>query len=328
MSGPGAVAPWSLAYFDLLADRRLRPAALLLRLAPAPVEVLLPLAEAPGLQPLGAALPWFLDAKTPAPLRDALLAAGGALLSPEGLHHCDGPPLELPPGRQWLEGRWHLGPLADTPRSRAGSHNLAFQLMELIVANADNREIETVFRQDPALSYHLLRLVNSAGIGTGRQIDSLSQALLALGRQQLRRWLNLLLFAARRDDPRAAMLLARATVRGRSMELLARTRGLDSADVDRAFMIGMFSLLDVLFGMPLREILALLPLGPESADALLKQEGALGSLLATQLAAESLDFPVLADFLERNDLTAENFWSATLAAHIWMAAIVAESTNG
>ncbi|MBV5336453.1 MAG: HDOD domain-containing protein, partial [Deltaproteobacteria bacterium] len=114
---------------------------------------------------------------------------------------------------------------------------------------------EAVFRQDPILAYHLLRLVNSLCIGVDKHISSFSQAILILGRHQLKRWLNLMLFAANRDDYRTPMLMARVAVRARSMELLAKAGGFDRSEQDQAFMAGMFSLLGVLFGMPLSEVL-------------------------------------------------------------------------
>ena len=124
------------------------------------------------------------------------------------------------PGR----ARWPAGLLPDLGENvGAGAH-----------------AIETLLRCEPTLSYNLLRLVNSLGSSSGRRVTSFSQALLILGRQQLRRWLNLMLFAARQGDVRPAMLLARA------LELLARSVGLDKHTQEQGFMIGLFSLLGVL----------------------------------------------------------------------------------
>ncbi|MDV7395470.1 HDOD domain-containing protein, partial [Arthrospira platensis SPKY1] len=85
--------------------------------------------------------------------------------------------------------------------------------MQLVAQDAETHELEEVLRQDAGLAYQLLRLVNSPAIGVRREVTSFSQALLMLGRQQLKRWLNLLLFAAREDDPRSAMLMAHVVLR-------------------------------------------------------------------------------------------------------------------
>jgi EAL and modified HD-GYP domain-containing signal transduction protein len=63
-----------------------------------------------------------------------------------------------------------------------------------------------------------------------------------------------MLFSSREGDPRSAMLLSRVAV-ARSMELLSKALGEDKHHQEQAFMVGMFSLLGVLFGMPLEEVL-------------------------------------------------------------------------
>ena len=85
-------------------------------------------------------------------------------------------------------------------------------------------------------------------------------------------------------------LLQLAAERGRQMELLSSAMpssgdGQDFAEA--AFMTGIFSLLDVLLKMPMREILGDLPLPPEVAGALSSQQGSLGALLAAVVAGES-----------------------------------------
>ena len=184
--------------------------------------------------------------------------------------------------------------------------------------DAETRDIEAVLRQDPTLSYHLLRLVNSLGMGLNRRITSFSQAIMILGRNQLRRWLNLMLFAARSDDHRAPMLLARVAVRSRTMELLAKECGLDRADQDMAFMAGMFSMLGVLFGTPLAELIKPLQLSDELLAALMTHQGEVGQLLQLLEHAQQCQSAPMADLLQSLQLTAAQFTLANLAACQWM----------
>ena len=186
----------------------------------------------------------------------------------------------------WISGAWYQQPPAKLAAAQAASRARALQLLQLVSADADTHDIEAVLRHDAAVSYHLLRLVNSVAMGFKREITSLAQAILLLGRQQLRRWLQLLLFSARDDDPRCAMLAAHVTLRARSMELLAEACGLDRATQDQAFMVGMFSMLGTLFGQPLPQVLATLTLPDALRRALLDGEGTLGQLLTTVTAAE------------------------------------------
>lgn len=171
------------------------------------------------------------------------------------------------------------------------SHLKVLKLISLIVQDADSREIESVFREEPKLSYNLLRLVNSVAIGAGAKISSFHQAIAILGRRQLQRWLQLLIYAnqvAHSNEPNPLMQLAAA--RGRQMELLCES--LESPpDVpelaDAAFMTGIFSLLDVLLKLPMSEILEALPLQDHIHEALGARGGVLGDLLKAVIAAES-----------------------------------------
>ncbi len=70
----------------------------------------------------------------------------------------------LPPQASWLDGDWYLAPPAKAPGSQPASLALALKLAQLVVADADTRDIEDVFRQDRTLSYPLLRLANSPGM--------------------------------------------------------------------------------------------------------------------------------------------------------------------
>ena len=194
--------------------------------------------------------------------------------------------LSVSASARYLTGDWYLQPLARPVKELAGSRALALKLLELVGAEADTRDIEEIFRRDPALSYQLLRLVNSPGISAGRRIDSFAQAILVLGRRQLKRWLNLLLFMPRKEDPRSSMLLARVVLRARLLELLVRESGADRDAQERAFMAGMFSLLGPMFGQPLAEVLKPLGLEPGLQAALLERTGDLGALLNAVEALE------------------------------------------
>lgn len=311
----------SPVFLRILADRRGAPAALLLdagaALDPGFIERSADLASrvaslfAPGR-----------------PEAEALIAAGWRELAAGSLCRVDEPFAGelLAPGVQWVDGDWCLRAPGRPTATQAASRTLALQLVEKVARDADTHEIEALLRQDPALSYQLLRVVNSLGVGAGRRITSFAQALMILGRQQLRRWLNLMLFAARDGDVRSGMLLARVAVRARAMELLARERGCDKLTQEQAFMTGMFSLLGALFGMPLSDVLAPLSLGDAIEQALLGHAGELGALLGLMESAEQ--GADLAGMLDGLQLDAGAFNDAVLDATGWMLGALRESQGG
>ena len=316
-----------VVFLHLLADRSLNPGAVELHVGEGDMNRLLPLIADERFPAFVENFPCLVSAshtKEFAPeLLAALLVAGCELTPEETIFRSDETTKPvLPPTAQWLTGGWYLAPPPRMTGRQAASRALSLKLLQRVAADADTREIESIFRQDPVLAYHLLRLVNSLGVGVGRSISSFSQAILILGRQQLKRWLNLMLFAAGQDDYRAAMLLSRVTVRARSMELLAKAGGLDRSVQDQAFMAGMFSLLGTLFGMPLAEVLEPLNLGNSLSGAVLRGEGELGRLLHLIECVESVDEEKIYDDLDELNISATDLNLITFEAHQWMLGVI------
>jgi EAL and modified HD-GYP domain-containing signal transduction protein len=120
------------------------------------------------------------------------------------------------------------------------------------------------------------------------------------------------------------MLLAKVAVRAHALELLARSTGLGKAQQEQAFMVGMFSLLGVLFGMPLAEVLAPLTISDAAQQALLDKQGELGELLALVEAAERGDFAAVAGRLEALQLDGAEFNRVVADAHLWMLSVATD----
>ena len=183
-------------------------------------------------------------------------------------------------GFDFFQGYYFTLPVYQTGKKLAPSHLAIMSLMALIVSDADNSVIEERIKGNVSLGLNLLRLANSPAISAHR-IDSLRQALMVLGRNQLQRWLQVMLYADNSSHSGITMpLLDLATTRGRLMELLAQklkpgNRGI----ADTAFTVGIMSLMDALFGMPMEQILEQVPVVDEVSNALLRHEGYFGQLL-------------------------------------------------
>ncbi len=128
------------------------------------------------------------------------------------------------------------------------------------------------------------------GCGCHETITSLSHAIVVLGRRQLQRWLQLLLFASGGKTSASNPLLMLAATRGRLMELLAgEIQPGNSAFSDKAFMVGIMSLMPALIGLPIQEIIAPLGLSADVKTALTGGDGMLGKLLQLAEASENGD---------------------------------------
>ncbi|MES2932338.1 MAG: HDOD domain-containing protein [Pseudomonadota bacterium] len=256
-------------------------------------------------------------------------AAGIPLGSAEWLHKLGGPHLAENiddllrfeechrAGFQRFSGNYPLHPASNAPRNEGTSRTRLLSLLGLIARDAESRELEALLKQDPALSYHLLKLVNSAAFALKSHISSFGQAINLLGRRQLQRWLQLLLYAGQQVDGKANPLLPRAALRARLMESICQNCGGNRDEQDLAFMIGMFSLLEVLFVMPLSEIIAPLSLPDEAVVALLHHEGTLGLMLKLVEHAVGDSAPLTLDHLEGCEIELKTYWSCIEQACRW-----------
>jgi EAL and modified HD-GYP domain-containing signal transduction protein len=195
------------------------------------------------------------------------------------------------------------------------------RVMNQIMNDVEIREIENTFKESPNLVLGLLRLVNSVGMGMRLKIGTLQQALVVLGHKHLQRWVQLLLYV--QDGAIATNpLMQMAATRARTMELLCQLRierqGGKGSDADAAFMTGILSLVDVLLGMKMEDILSQLSLADEVRDAILLRQGYLGQLLALMEKVEIGDFSAVAESLESLELTAVDFTQAELEAMQWV----------
>lgn len=148
------------------------------------------------------------------------------------------------------------------------------------------KRLEELVTQDVSLSYKLLRLINSAFYGFPSKIRSIHHTLVLLGIHQIRALVNMLLLTGIDDKPNELMVTA--MVRAQMSDRLARGLGYD--DPHTHFTIGLFSTLDALMDLPMKDVLALLPLADEINQALLEQAGPAGAILRTVLAYERADW--------------------------------------
>lgn len=169
-------------------------------------------------------------------------------------------------------------------RMDPSTHQL-MQLFNLVNSNAATQQIEAGFRQDVALSYNLLRYINSVGFGLLTKVENIKHALVVLGHAKLARWLTLLLFSQNSHNPAPQALFRTALVRARLVELLGQQR-LPAKDSDLLFSCGMFSLLDAMLDTPLDEALKPLNLPDRMLAALLRNEGPYAPFLALGRACE------------------------------------------
>jgi len=234
--------------------------------------------------------------------------------------------LEL--GFEYFQGYYFARPAILSGKKISPSELVVLRLLELIGSNADSAAIEAAVKRDALLSLNLLRLVNSRAAGPDRHIESVSQALHQLGRSQLQRWLQILLYSA--PDGRVELnspLLQMATTRGRLLELMSLTlRPGDVAGAETAFTVGIMSLMDALLSLPMDRILSRVDVSQDVKAALLDRAGDYGAMLSVADELEGKQCGrALKRAIDRLGLSVKQIREIELAAFDWVRGLGADS---
>ena len=188
-------------------------------------------------------------------------------------------------GFELFEGYRFSSPETLTRRDLPIQHVLTFRLLKLVRdPRTRDADIEDLLRRDVALSYKLLRMVNSAAFG-GREIWSIGHALRLLGRDQVARWLGLLLVTDGVRQGVHAELMTVSLVRARMCELLAAESGIPRAR-GPLFLVGMISVLDQMLETPMDLLTESMDLAPDIRAALLHRHDFYGEVLSLVEAYE------------------------------------------
>jgi EAL and modified HD-GYP domain-containing signal transduction protein len=218
-------------------------------------------------------------------------------------------------GIKLFQGYWFARPVCFTGQTVRPAQASIIQLINLVRKQASTVEIEAVLKRDPTLSFNLLRFINSSGFGLNCEVTSFRHAVMILGLKKLFRWAALLLTTSRTAGVPPAVG-SMAIVRGRLMELLAAEL-LSPDECDNAFVVGVFSLLDTMLGIPLEKALETISLPESVVNALQHGTGVLAPFLELTKACESADDEVFAKTANALHLTNQQVNWAHLQALAW-----------
>lgn len=213
-----------------------------------------------------------------------------------------------------------LGNLCQAPRQLSRPTKLSpqarqiLQLMQLVQGNTDIRDLEKVLKSDVTLSYKLLQYINSAGFGLKVEIESPRHAVVMLGYAPMFRWL-LLLLARTNTAGFSQALMQAAMVRGRFAELMGQGF-LPRREAENLFVVGMYSFLDLLLGVSIREVFEQLVLPEGVLQAIESRTGVYGQVLTLAEASERADGNV-ANLAQDFAMTSTDVNQAHLSAIAW-----------
>ena len=159
-------------------------------------------------------------------------------------------------------------------------------IMNLLAKLQDNEsnteELAQIIYQDVTMSVRVLRYINSAQFGFSKEVDSIQQAIMMLGRTTMRNLANLVAMSQIEDKPHELLIIS--MIRAKMAENIAQ---LVKADKEVCFTIGLFSIIDTLMNQDMELLIEGLPLTENIRAALIRHEGELGKILRCVLAYES-----------------------------------------
>ncbi|KAB0667604.1 EAL domain-containing protein [Oryzomonas japonica] len=223
-------------------------------------------------------------------------------------------------GFEYFQGFYFAKPSVMEKKRMDESGVTLLKLMDLLMKDVELMVIEQAFRESPGLTYKLLLLVNSVSLGLRGKIQNIRHAVAILGRQQIKRWVQLALFVSDTTNGPENPLVELAAVRAAFMEQLAHRHPALKGDRDageQAFLTGILSLLGGLYDVSLDEILANLSLSEDVREALTNHGGALGQLLTFAEQLEQLDSRLEEGCLEKIGLSQEDVLEAQVKAYGW-----------
>ena len=144
-----------------------------------------------------------------------------------------------------------------------------FKIMEAMEHNdPDFNQLAKIIQEDVTISYRLLSHLNSASFGFRKKIDSIKDAITMLGWHNLKNWLRVVVLGEISEHKHSTELVFLSAQRGKFLEQVGKDHDFWGFEPDSLFLLGMFSLLDILLNQPMDKIVKHIPLADKLKGAL------------------------------------------------------------
>ena len=186
------------------------------------------------------------------------------------------------------------------PSAHLGYLNILRQAFQ---PEVDIQEMARAIRQEPSLTYRLLRFINTAARGN-YPVESIVQALGLLGTDEIRKWVSIVA-AIGLAGPRSKELIRIALIRAGFCEQVARHLKVPTPNY---YLTGLFSLLEAMLDRPLKQILEEIPIPPSCREALNGAANSPGNALRLAIASETGDWTGVANYCAQLKCSETDAW--------------------
>ncbi|MDW0110801.1 EAL and HDOD domain-containing protein [Sporosarcina aquimarina] len=166
-----------------------------------------------------------------------------------------------------------------------------FQVMDKLNGELPKvKDVAALITQDMSLTYKLLRFINTYAFGIPRKITSIQQAIMLIGLQETKKWLYIITMhqlGEGEGNGAVKALVDYSIVRAKLCELLAKRAGYRNSD--EFFLVGMFSLLNLILSKEWDEIEQDIPLSDAVMKTLTGERTKMAPFIELAQAVERMD---------------------------------------
>ena len=213
------------------------------------------------------------------------------------------------------------------PENLTGKKLRSGQISKLRILNVINdpdltpKALIDIIAVDPGITYQLLRFINSAAFGLTIKIESVNHAVSLLGMKQLKYWIRMAVMSEMMGDQQTPELYFMALNRGRLLEELANDGFIKGISPDSMFLFGMLSLIDVMLGVPLKEVLDELPLSEDLIEGYRDETSHFNKYLQLVRAIEMADTAYLEMICMALNIPEQKVAEASVRSTSWTSSV-------
>jgi len=211
-------------------------------------------------------------------------------------------------GCNWFQGYFFAEPKIMKNAKYEASHMNVFRLYNLLLQDTNIDEIVKDFENNPELTVQLLQFINSGIFHFRKRISSIHHVLTLIGRVPLSQWLMLMIYSksvskSKGHSPVMLMVIHRTELMEKILkEVKPNVR---SNMLGEAYFIGLLSLVDVVLGIKLEDILKQIHISDKVKNALLNHEGLLGEIFILVKDIEAFNTKNIVAFEKKYNLKSD-----------------------
>ena len=188
-------------------------------------------------------------------------------------------------------------------------------LEEINKEDVDIPKVAKIISRDISLSYKILKLINSAAFGVRNEVTSIKGALMLLGLDEVGKWLNVIVIKEMASS-KETEIIRLALIRAKFCETVAKMIGKEAVK-EEYFMMGLFSLIDVLLNKKMQQALEQLPISDEIKWGLLGYKGLRNDIYQLVLAYEKANWSKFSQKCIAINLTEEELANVYIKSIEW-----------